>query len=70
LSAAELLNVVGLKSKTGAFKRMIRDLLNQKLIEYTLPDKPKSRFQQYRITVKGRDALIAEFKDPEKGNKK
>ena len=59
LSAAELLSALGLKTKTGSFKRTIKDLLDQKFIEYTLPDNPKSRLQKYRITVKGRDLLAA-----------
>lgn len=29
-------------------------LLEQEMIEYTLPDKPNSRLQQYRLTEKGR----------------
>ena len=49
LSSAELIAVLGLKSKTGAFKRSIRELLEQELIEYTIPDKPKSRLQKYRL---------------------
>lgn len=53
-SASELLTALGLKSKTGAFKRSIRDLLDSKCIVYTLPDKPDSRLQRYRLTTKGR----------------
>ena len=59
LSAAELLSALGLKTKIGSFKRTIKDLLDQKFIEYTFPDNPKSRLQKYRITVKGRDLLAA-----------
>jgi ATP-dependent DNA helicase RecG len=54
LSSAELTAVLGLKSKTGAFKRSIRELVERELIEYTIPDKPKSRLQKYRLTTKGR----------------
>jgi len=49
LSASELVAVLGLESKTGAFKRAIKDLLEHKKIEYTIPDKPSSRLQKYRI---------------------
>ncbi len=49
LSANELVGVLLLKSKTGAFKRTIRDLLDRELIEYTVPDKPSSRLQKYRL---------------------
>jgi len=53
LSAAELTEALGLHSKTGAFKRTIKELLEQNLIEYTIPDKPNSRMQKYRLTQKG-----------------
>jgi len=45
---------LALKTKTGAIKRVIKDLLEQTLIEYTLPDKPNSRLQKYRLTEKGK----------------
>jgi ATP-dependent DNA helicase RecG len=31
----------------------MRVLLNDQTLEYTLPDKPNSRLQQYRLTEKG-----------------
>jgi len=49
LSASELMAVFGLESKTGAFKRAIKELLEYKKIEYTIPDKPNSRLQKYLI---------------------
>jgi len=49
LSASELMVVLGLESKTGAFKRAIKELLEHKKIEYTIPDKPNSRLQKYRL---------------------
>ena len=57
LAAAELTQALGLESKTGSFKRTIKDLLEQNLIEYTIPDKPTSRLQKYRITMKGLQIL-------------
>jgi len=54
LSAAELVNKLGLKSKTGALKRSLQELLDKGLTEYTIPDKPNSRLQKYRLTEKGR----------------
>ncbi|MCU7960560.1 MAG: helix-turn-helix domain-containing protein [gamma proteobacterium symbiont of Bathyaustriella thionipta] len=49
LSAVELVAILGLDSKTGAFKRAIKELLEQEKIEYTIPDKPNSRLQKYRL---------------------
>ena len=54
LSANALVSLPCLKSKTGAFKRSVNDLIDAHLIEYTIPDKPKSRLQKYRLTEKGR----------------
>ena len=54
LSANELVVHLNLRSKTGAFKRTMKHLLGQGLIEYTLPEKPNSRLQKYRLTETGR----------------
>jgi ATP-dependent DNA helicase RecG len=59
LSANDLMALLGLKTKTGAFKRSVNELIDGQLIERTIPDKPNSRLQKYRITPKGR-ALIAQ----------
>ena len=57
LSANELIAHLKLRSKTGAFKRVIKELLDNGLIAYTLPDKPSSRLQKYRLTRKGQARL-------------
>ena len=49
----ELVIALGLKSKTGSLKRVVNELLASGLIEYTLPDKPISRLQKYRLTHMG-----------------
>lgn len=54
LSAGEIATALGLKSKTGALKRTLGVLYAVELVEYTLPDKPTSRLQKYRLTEKGR----------------
>ena len=53
LSMVELVAALKLKSKTGALKRTINDLLTHEVIEYTIPEKPNSRLQRYRLTEKG-----------------
>lgn len=56
-STNELMLKLKLKSKTGAFKQALNELLSNSLIEYTIPDKPASRLQKYRLTEKGRKIL-------------
>lgn len=63
LSAGALVKALGLKSKTGAFKRTLADLLDAGLIAYTLPGKPDSRLQQYRITEEGK-TILQQTPDP------
>jgi ATP-dependent DNA helicase RecG len=61
-SSSELVIKLGLKSKTGAFKRTLQNLLEDDQIEYIIPDKPTSRLQKYRLTEKGRNILTHKFK--------
>ncbi len=61
LSAAELADAMHLESKSGALKRAIKELLQHGSIAYTIPDKPTSRLQKYRLTEKGR-ALLSNAK--------
>ncbi len=53
----ELVDALGLKARTGSFRRTVSELVSAGLIEYTLPDKPKSRLQKYRLTPQGRAVL-------------
>jgi len=54
-SAADLLESLGYKSRTGNFKRAISHLLNVGLLEMTIPSKPTSKKQKYRLTHKARE---------------
>jgi len=63
LSARALAEALGLRSKTGALKRTLNELLGEGLIEYTLPDKPNSRLQKYRLTNKGRSLITKQAKE-------
>jgi len=58
LSMLEIVQVLNLKSKTGALKRSVNELLSNKFIEYTLADKPNSRLQKYRVTENGRRLVV------------
>jgi ATP-dependent DNA helicase RecG len=59
-SSAGLTKTLGHREVSGALRRAIKALLANELIAYTLPDKPSSRLQQYRLTEAGR-AKLEEF---------
>ena len=53
LSPRELTAALGLGRKSGALKRVLRELLAGELIAMTIPDRRTSRLQKYRITQRG-----------------
>lgn len=53
----ELAFELKIKPTSGALRRSLDHLLHLKLIEYTIPDKPNSRFQKYRLTALGQAQL-------------
>ena len=63
LSKAELAAGLGHKEISGQLNKVVRVLLGDQTIEHTIPDKPNSRMQRYRITAKGK-ALLAEKRGP------
>jgi len=56
-SKAALSASLGHKEISGQLNKVIRLLLAEENIEYTVPDKPNSRLQKYQITEKGRALL-------------
>ena len=46
---AEISAQLGQKVVSGQLNRIVRDLLAARIIEFTVPDKPNSRLQQYRL---------------------
>lgn len=56
MSKVELSKSLGQRGVSGQLNKVVRVLVREGGIEYTLPDKPRSRFQKYRLTDKGRAA--------------
>ena len=57
MSKAELSRGLGQKQVSGPLHEAVRRLIANRMIEYMLPDKPRSRLQKYRLTEKGRAAV-------------
>ena len=53
-SRSELMEALGLANRGHFRKAYLQPALEQHLIEMTLPDKPQSRYQKYRLTVRGK----------------
>ena len=53
----EILKVLGLTNHSRNFEAYIKPLLNCGILEMTIPNKPKSRFQAYRLTERGKKLL-------------
>jgi ATP-dependent DNA helicase RecG len=54
LGKIEIARAIGHQSVSGELKKQILWLNEHDLIEHTLPEKPNSRLQKYRLTEKGR----------------
>ena len=56
-SAGELRGLLGIKHRPNFRENYLHPALQQGFIKLTLPDKPNSRLQKYRLTAKGRARL-------------
>ena len=54
LSRKEIFAAIGMNGDSRSFKRHIEPLLADGFIEMTVPDKPNSRLQKYRLTDSGK----------------
>jgi ATP-dependent DNA helicase RecG len=64
LAKSELSSYLGHKTVSGQLKKVVRLLLSEQSIEYTIPDKPKSRLQKYKLTARG-TSLLASLSEKE-----
>ena len=60
LGNAEILASLGLKNRRRMRETYIAPAMHAALIEYTIPDRPRSRRQKYRLTAMGRGILEKE----------
>ena len=70
--SSEITEFLGMSRVYGNIARCLNALLDDKLIELTIPEKPRSRLQKYRITRKGRQVakLLAGHHAPASSSKK
>ena len=57
LTSKELQNAGGYAGRTRSFEQRLNRLLGEGLLEMTVPDRPRSPIQKYRLTDKGRAAI-------------
>ncbi|RKX85346.1 MAG: Fic family protein, partial [Spirochaetes bacterium] len=57
LSSGDIRELLNLKHRQSFRENYLHPALDQLLIERTIPDKPNSRLQKYRLTDRGRNLL-------------
>ena len=65
-STKELLDKVGRSDRTKFKRFILRALVDEGILEWTIPDKPNSRLQKYRLTAKGRKLAASLAKNASK----
>ena len=59
LTSKELQNAGAYAGRTRSFEQRLNRLLGEGLLEMTVPDRPRSPIQKYRLTDKGRAAIAS-----------
>ena len=70
MGSEERTRIVGVGAARDLRRRYARVLLDDGIIEFTIPEKPNSRLQKYRLTAKGKRlaaGLRAKGSSPVKG---
>jgi ATP-dependent DNA helicase RecG len=57
LAKSQIADALGHQSISSKLNQRIREMLEAKLVELTIPGKPTSRLQQYRLTAKGQQVI-------------
>ena len=57
LGRAQIATELGHKRVSGELNKQIKRLSEKDFIERTMPDKPTSRLQKYRLTARGRELV-------------
>ena len=57
LSRKEIFAAIKMNGDSRSFKRHIEPLIEAGLVEMTVPDKPNSRLQKYRLTNSGGESI-------------
>lgn len=68
MSRKDIFTAIGMHGDSRAFNRILRPLLNEGYIEMTIPDKPNSKLQRYRLTDKGNKVLARKDNDGRVGS--
>ena len=58
MAKKDISDKLGQKEVSGQLNKIVRDLLEEAMIEPTMPDKPNSRHQKYRLTLAGQTQLL------------
>jgi Fic family protein len=60
LSRKEIFTAIGMNSDSRSYKRHIEPLIEKGFVEMTVPDKPNSKLQKYRLSQADKNAVSIE----------